>query len=100
MDTSIIPHRSRTPDPNLLTPGVATPGERQVMLSEPQQQALEWLTNGGSVTEAAQLAGVARNTVSRWLHHDPDFREMFDAAVEQAAMVTEARLVGLQEVAV
>jgi hypothetical protein len=46
-------------------------GERQVLLSDKQQLALEWLlTTNGSVTEAAEFAGVTRATVSRWLNTD------------------------------
>jgi hypothetical protein len=40
---------------------------------------------GGSVTKAAQEAGVARETVSRWIHHDPLFiAEMQNARAELA----------------
>ncbi|HSV15408.1 MAG TPA: hypothetical protein VLI90_14205 [Tepidisphaeraceae bacterium] len=101
METSHIPHRSQTPSSDPLTSGGGEPpGDRQVCLSETQQQALEWLTNGGSVTEAAQFAGVARNTVSRWLHNDPDFRAVYDAWIEQTALVSTARMAAVQESAV
>ncbi len=43
------------------------------VLSTPQLQALEWLANGGSITDAAQFAGVTRSTLHRWLKEDPDF---------------------------
>jgi hypothetical protein len=33
-----------------------------MVLGETQIKAQEWLTNGGSITEAAQFAGVARQT--------------------------------------
>jgi hypothetical protein len=73
---------------------------RQVMLSTQQDQALEWLMNGGSITEAAQFAGVARQTVSRWLHSDEDFRAVYDAWRDQVTNITEGQLMGLSEAAV
>jgi hypothetical protein len=33
-----------------------------MVLGEAQIKALEWLTSGGSITETAQFAGVARQT--------------------------------------
>ena len=42
-------------------------------ISPAQWLALEALVSGGSITKAATEAGVARETVSRWVHHDPVF---------------------------
>ena len=42
-------------------------------ISPVQSFALEALVRGSTVTKAAEAAGVARETVSRWSHHDPVF---------------------------
>jgi hypothetical protein len=95
MDTTLTSQRPST------TPQASdTPASRQVMLSVPQDQALEWLMNGGSIGEAAQFAGVCRQTVSRWLSTDPDFRAVYDAWRQQVANITEGQLLGLSESAV
>jgi hypothetical protein len=66
-------------------------------LSVPQRQAMEWLMNGGSVGEAAQYAGVTRQTVSRWMHEDPDFSALFAYWQEQVKATNRARLTALTE---
>jgi len=80
-------------------PADASPS-RQMMLSETQVKALEWLTNGGSITEAAQFAGVARQTVSRWLKDDEDFRAIYDGWRDQIMTMTDGQLFALAESAV
>ena len=47
------------------------------IISPAQVLALQALVSGGSVTTAAKEAGVARETVSRWVHHDPVFLAQF-----------------------
>ena len=42
-------------------------------LTEIQQQAIEVLATGTSVSETARKIGVTRATVSRWVNHDVDF---------------------------
>ena len=42
-------------------------------ISPVQAFALEALVRGSTITKAAKAAGVARETVSRWSHHDPVF---------------------------
>ena len=68
-----------------------------VMLSAPQEQALEWLISGGSIADAAQVAGVTRQTLSRWLHHDPDFRAVYDAWKAESTQLLEGRLIAAGE---
>ncbi len=70
---------------------------RQVILAPAQQQALEWLVNGGSITEAAQFAGVCRQTVSRWLTEDPDFQAVYTTWREEAAKIVQGRLIAASE---
>jgi len=72
-------------------------GAKQVLLSEPQRMALEWLMGGGSITEAAQYAGVYRQTVSEWVNHDEDFREIFERWQQQVKALNQARLIALSE---
>lgn len=74
-------------------------GKTQVGLSGPQRQAMEWLMGGGSITEAAQYAGVTRQTVSRWIHEDETFQELFEYWQQQVRMINDARLVSLSEAA-
>lgn len=47
----------------------------QVLWSGPQETALVSLAGGARIFEAAASAGVSRETVSRWLNHDPDFAD-------------------------
>jgi hypothetical protein len=68
-----------------------------VLLNEPQKLALEWLMGGGSVTEAGEYAGVCRQTVSHWLHHDPNFRLVFEKWRQQTQTLNQARLQMLGE---
>ena len=42
-------------------------------LSQTQEIAIAALIRGATVTEAATEAGVSRQTVSEWKHHDPEF---------------------------
>ncbi len=54
-------------------------------ISPAQSLALEVLVSGGTVTKAAGKAGVARETVSRWVHHNPAFlAELQNIRVEMA----------------
>jgi hypothetical protein len=71
-------------------------------ISPAQSAALRFLVSGGSVTNAAFQAGVARETVSRWLHHDPVFMaEMHNARAELASQTRCAlEALGMQAVAV
>jgi hypothetical protein len=69
-------------------------------LPVPQEQALAALLTGATVTAAARRAGVARQTVHRWLSDDPAFiaeynrarREMAEA-VDQALRLLSAQAV-------
>jgi hypothetical protein len=56
------------------------------MISPVQAFAIEALASGATVTAAAEAAGVARETVSRWVHHDPVFiAELHNIQAEMAA---------------
>ena len=47
-------------------------------LNNRKEKAVLALLAGASVTEAAEQAGVRRQTVSEWCHHDPLFAEELD----------------------
>jgi hypothetical protein len=70
------------------------------LLSPRQQQALEWLVNGGTVAEAAELVGVTRRTVSRWIHENPDFNHLYTQWQDQVRTGVEGRILGLADEAV
>ena len=56
------------------------------MVSPAQSLAVAALVNGSTVTQAAEKAGVARETVSRWVHRDPAFiAELQNTRAEIAA---------------
>lgn len=69
-------------------------------LTTSQQQALEWLMSGGTITEAAELVGVKRQTVSRWVNHHFEFSHLYRQWQEQVRTGAEARLLGLADAAV
>jgi hypothetical protein len=100
------PISQREPSLALSSPHLPQPPESQsdtvrqiVMLSEQQEQVLEWLIGGGSISEAAEFAGITRRTISRWLHEDPDFRAVYDAWKAEANQLLEGRLIAAGEAA-
>ena len=57
-------------------------------ISPAQSLAVAALANGSTITEAAERAGVARETVSRWANDDPDFiAELQNTRAEMAAQL-------------
>jgi hypothetical protein len=71
-------------------------------ISPAQSAALQILVSGRTVTRAAKEAGVARETVSRWLHHDPVFIAEMQNARADLARQTRCALeaLGMQAVGV
>jgi len=63
-----------------MTASVATLREALTTLSPAQVRAVTALVGGATHAEAAEVAGVARETVSRWLAHHPAMR----AAISEA----------------
>lgn len=59
-----------------LAPTTGAPPE----VSPRQQRAILALATGATDRKAAEAAGVARETVSRWRNHDPVFRAALDQA--------------------
>ena len=72
------------------------------MISPAQWLALQALVSGGSITKAAKEAGVARETVSRWVHHDPVFLAELQNVRAELAIQTRCALeaLGMQAVGV
>lgn len=70
------------------------------LLSTQQQLAMEWLMGGGSITDAAQYANVTRQTVSRWVHTDADFREFYERWQQQVRSANQSRLLELTDAAI
>jgi hypothetical protein len=71
-------------------------------ISPGQWLALQALASGGSITKAATEAGVARETVSRWVHHDPVFLAQLHNVRAELAIQTRCALeaLGMQAVGV
>ena len=97
-DSSIIisSHSADLPVPDDFQ---ADSSDAPLSLSTAQEQALEWLIGGGSVAEAAQFAGVTRQTISRWLRENTDFRAVYDAWKYEANQLLEGRLVAASDAA-
>ncbi len=60
-----------------------------------QALALEALLAGRTVTDAAAAAGVARQTVHRWLADDLGFGATFNARRHELRDAAQARLLGM-----
>src|SRR4051812_5039161 len=71
-------------------------------ISPAQALALDALVGGGSITTAATEAGVARETVSRWVHHDPVFLAELQNVRAELAIQTRCALeaLGMQAIGV
>jgi transposase-like protein len=68
-------------------------------LSTKQAMAMELLINGSSISQAAHFASVTRQTVSRWVHEEGEFRQYLERWQTQLKLANEKRLFALQEVA-
>ena len=61
-------------------------------LSSQQQTALKQMLMGTSITEAAQAAGVTRQTVSEWCNHHDGFQAELSAGRASALRDAEQQL--------
>jgi hypothetical protein len=65
------------------------------MLSPQQETAIVLLVSGKTVTDCAAAVGVARPTVSEWLHHNPLFQSSLNSRRQELFEATGNRLWGL-----
>ena len=77
-----------------------SPVEAMENLPARQNAALQEILSGKSVAEAAQLAGVGRSTLYRWMESDAQFRAAYNQWQAQVKFHTRARLAALSESAV
>src|SRR5215207_6922880 len=57
-----------------------------------KKRFIETMAAQGTVSHAAQAAGVSRNTAYRWRQDDPEFAGLWDEAHEKAVDVVESVL--------
>jgi hypothetical protein len=69
-------------------------------LSPGQRKAIELLTSGHTVVEAATAAGVGRATLYRWLKGDAQFVAAYNAWQADAIATARARLLAMTDLAV
>ena len=87
---------TRTPS---ATSAIPLSGDREVSLTPAQQQALECLFDGGSVTSAAKLAGVTRQTVNRWIRVSVDFKTVYEAWHREIQKSVKDRMAAIADAA-
>jgi hypothetical protein len=71
--------------------------EADPTLPPPQTLALAELVAGATVTRAAEAAGVARQTLYRWLEDDFEFQAALNRAKRHLQDTVETRLLALGE---
>lgn len=71
---------------------------KNVTIRPNQMKAIEIMLSAGNIDEAAAAAGVARQTVYRWLK-EPDFIEAMGMAESEALRLAATRFAGAVEVA-
>lgn len=65
-------------------------------LTPAQAVAVEQLTSGATHADAAAVAGVARETVSRWVSHHPGVRAALDSARYASSIETIDRVAAIR----
>lgn len=75
---------------------IATPDTRQDALTAVQIEALSALLSGETIKTAAEVAGVDRSTVHRWLRDDWHFQAARNRGIEA---IQTATITGLQSLA-
>jgi hypothetical protein len=101
-DTSLHrePQAAQSPGPTTFFVPISENGpDREVQLTAVQQQALEHLIEGGSISKAAKVAGVSRQTIYRWIREDVDFRTVYDAWHRQVQRSVKDRMAAIGDAA-
>lgn len=75
-----------------VTPHTKPPAGDPDELSPKQLIAADALAAGITMTEAAQMAGVSRQTLSKWRHHHPGFIAALNAATREDLRHTQDQL--------
>jgi len=86
-------------DSTLLVPVAEDGPDREVILTPPQERALECLLDGCSVSRAAKLAGVSRQTLHRWISDSADFQTVYNAWHREIQKSVKDRLTALGDAA-
>jgi hypothetical protein len=61
------------------------------ILTPPELQVVDALSNGATLTDAAAQAGVHRNTIANWRLNSPEFREALALARRDRAVLTDPK---------
>ena len=62
-----------------------------------QQAALEVLSSGKSVAEAARTVGISRTSIHRWIRQDPVFQEAYQQWKQAVTEASRTRMLTLSE---
>lgn len=72
----------------------------QPATQDQRQAAAQALIEGETTVNAAKIAGVTRQTISRWQNHDPEFQAITNELRSGAIQIAQNRLAGLTETAI
>ena len=73
---------------------------KALSLTPAQRTAIEKITSGHTLVDAATAAGVNRVTLYRWLKHDPEFQAAYNSWQQDALATARGRLLALTDTAV
>jgi len=94
------PQSAHSPsDSTLLVPVAKDGSDREVILTPTQERALECLLDGCSVSRAAKLAGVSRQTLHRWISDNVDFQTVYKTWHREIQKSVKDRLTAIGDAA-
>ena len=67
------------------------------ILTPPELQVIDALSNGATLNDAAAQAGVHRNTIANWRLNSPEFREALALARHDRAVLYRERAIDLAD---
>jgi hypothetical protein len=82
-----------------ITPPAAPAGAERFALPSVQEIALQRLTAGSSIVDAARAARVDRRTIQRWIRSDPHFGAAYNAWQHEMLASGRARLLAMADMA-
>ena len=80
---------------SIVTSEVTPASDIPADVSSEQWTAIEKLSTGKSIVDAAAAAGVSRWTLHRWIKNDPHFQAAYNAWHIEVAATARARLLAL-----